>query len=569
MLPACKQSVERPFDRIAVVPLENLSFDRAYDWVGTIAPFVISIGTVGADRVLAVRLDSDRDLSATRATQVLRGYYQVEGGKLRVHTVLLDLSSNRMVSELTQYGDWKAGPLPLLTAVSQAISGKARPVASQDNDAWRAFGESLLASSAERRLELARAAANKDPKLTFASIAAAQTLASQGQAGAAIDVLKKAIAAQPEEWQRMEAEALLGGLEGNRDAVLEAYRRAVRQSPRDTDLIRQLAEVALNQHQYKEAAEWLDRAVSLEPNQTPLWNALAYARAYTRDFDGALKSIDEYRRREPANPNTLDSAGEIQMMAGRFADAEKSFLEAQQKDPAFLGGAEFGKAAFARFLAGDERGADALWGRYVETRRAFNDPLADTRHAHWFLLTGRREKAMEQLQRLAQGNTEAAGRATLLLGVIHLQQGRQEEAKAAAQQAVTKPRSAVSVNLAGILAFLAQPAAPPEEWQARAHRAFAPQTPRNVRNLLLGYACWLGGHSRAAIELLEPVYRATAPANADDLRMLLGKAKLDAGDKKGAAELLANHPMPPQTGDSLLASLYFPQYQTWRKKALE
>ncbi|MCS7025125.1 MAG: tetratricopeptide repeat protein [Bryobacteraceae bacterium] len=565
----CKARVERPFDRIAVPPLENLSFDRSHDWLGVIAPFVISAATVGAERVLAVRLDSDRDLAAARATQVLRGYYQIEGGKLRIHAVVQDLSSNRVIGQYTQLGEEKANPLPLLLAVGQALSGKARPLASQDVEAWRAFGESLLAPSPERRLELARLAASRDPKLTFAQIAAAQTLASQGNSAGAAELLKRAIAAQPDEWQRTEAEALLARLEGKPDAALEAYRRAVRQSPRDTDLIRQLAEVALNHHQYKEAVEWLERAVALEPNQTALWNALGYAKAYLGDFEGALRSIDEYRRREPFNPNTYDSAGEIQFMAGRFAEAEKNFLEAQQKDPSFFGGAEFAKAAFARFLAGDEQGADGLWGRYVETRRAFHDVFADLRHAHWFLLTGRQEKAEEQLRRLAQGDSEAATRALLLLGVMQLQRGRREEAKALTQQALLKPKSAVSFNLAGILRFLAQPSAPPEEWQARAQRAFAPQTPQNVRNLLLAYAYWLEGHSRAARELLEPLYRATSPAAADELRLMLGKARLDLGDRNGAAQLLANHPLPPQTGEALLASLYFPHYRDWRHQALK
>lgn len=569
LLGGCRSGVQRPFERIAVVPLENLSFDRTYDWIGVVAPFLLSLGTLGAERALAVRVESDRETQSARATQILRGYYTIEDGKIQIRAVLQDLSTNRTVREFAENGEAKAGPLPLLDAVSQALGGKPASGSSNNPDAWRAFGEGLLATTPERRLEMVRAAVDKDPKLTFASINAAQILAGQGQAGAAREILQKAIAAKPSAWERAQAEALLAGLEGNRNGILEAYRQAASQSPNDTDLIRQLAEAALNQHQYKEAVQWLQKAISLEPNQDALWNGLAYAQAYMRDFDGALKSLTEYRRRAPTHPNTLDSTGEIQWMAGRFGEAEKSFLEAQQRDPAFLGGAEFSKAAFARFLSGDERGADALWGRYVETRRAFQDPMADVRHAHWFLLTNRPQKAVEQLQRLSQGESEPAMRATLLLGVVLLQQGKYAEAKAMAQRVADKPRSASLLNLAGILAFLAQPPAAPEEWQARAQRTFAPQTPQGLRNLLLGYAFVLGGHGAAAVQMLEPIYRSTPPATADDVRMLLGKAKLDAGDRKGAADLLANHPTPPQVGEAMLASLYFPKYREWRKKALE
>ena len=73
-------------------------------------------------------------------------------------------------------------------------------------------------------------------------------------------------------------------------------------------------------------------------------------------------------------PAGYDTMGEINWLAGRFSEAEKNFLEAQQKQPQFLEGLEFSKAAFARFLAGDMAGADELFTKFGRASGTFKDP---------------------------------------------------------------------------------------------------------------------------------------------------------------------------------------------------
>lgn len=565
---SCRNQPVRPFNRIAVVPLENLSTDRSYDWIGAVAPYVIAAQTIGAERILAVRTESDRDLGPARVTQVVRGYYIVDNGRLHIHAQLQDLLSNRVVQTFDPNGGVPASPLNSFGEIASSLAGKARPLPATDSAAWRVYGESLLATNLDRKLELAQAAFRKDPKLTDASLTAAQILLAKGQAAEARSLVKESIGQQTAEWERAQAEAFLAGIDGNADGLLEAVGKAVRNSPRDTNLIRQLGEATLNKHRYPEAAAWLRRAIELEPEQDVLWNARAYAEAYSGDFKAALQSLAEYRKRAPLNPNTLDSTGEIHWMAGQFAEAEKSFLEAQQRDPSFLGGQEFSKAAFARFLAGDSQGADSLHAKYIETRRALNDPSVEVRHAHWFMLTRRQDKALEQLIRLAQASGDAGSRASVLMAVLYLQDGKHAEAKAATQAAAKKAASAASLNIAGTIAFLAQAPASADEWRTRAGTMFAADAPPQLKRSLLGYAFLLGQH-KEAVAMLQQVYDATPPAAGDEARILLGLAKLRAGDKKGAADLLRNHPMPPILGDSVTASLYFPGYLEWRKKALE
>jgi hypothetical protein len=123
------------------------------------------------------------------------------------------------------------------------------------------------------------------------------------------------------------------------------------------------------------------------------------------------------------------------------------------------------------------------------------------------------------------------------------------------------------VTQGAIVAFLAQPAASPEEWTARAERTLNPRTHPSLKRLMIAYALILGKHFNAAAQLLEPLYKNTSPAGGDELRMLLGYAKLQSGDKAGAAALLQRFPLPPQPGESILASVWFPAFRDWRKSA--
>jgi hypothetical protein len=88
----------------------------------------------------------------------------------------------------------------------------------------------------------------------------------------------------------------------------------------------------------------------------------------------------------------------VHFLAGKFADAEKYFLQAHEKDAAFHGGAGLLKAAYAHWLGGDLAGADAIHGRYVKFRAGLHDPLGAWREAVWLYSTGRRTEAEEKVK---------------------------------------------------------------------------------------------------------------------------------------------------------------------------
>jgi len=189
------------------------------------------------------------------------------------------------------------------------------------------------------------------------------------------------------------------------------------------------------------------------------------------------------------------------------------------------------------------------------------------REAHWLELTGRDKEASAAYQKVAAGAGELAARAGSLWAVLLVRKGQREQASAVLKQAAGKAQTPFGLSAAATVAFLAQPQASPQEWSARADKAFSPQTPPRFRQILIAHALVLDRHAQAAIAVLEPLLAVTPPTEGDELKMLFGWAWATLKDKPRAVRMLQLHPLPPHPGESLLASVYFPAYRQWRKAA--
>jgi hypothetical protein len=95
---------------------------------------------------------------------------------------------------------------------------------------------------------------------------------------------------------------------------------------------------------------------------------------------------------------------------GAFRDAEQYFLQAYDKDPSFFGGAELYKAARARLMTGDVAGADQIFRRYADARKAARDPLLPYLEAQWLSLTGRGRDPVNAVNATAEGEPAAVYR---------------------------------------------------------------------------------------------------------------------------------------------------------------
>lgn len=168
--------------------------------------------------------------------------------------------------------------------------------------------------------------------------------------------------------------------------------------PADSRLAALAGRQALIERDLKKAGEWFDRAIALDPENGPLHNEAAYVLFYAGKTDAALASLDQYSRLEPSSANPLDSRGEILLLAGRYTDAEETFLQVYQKDPRFFSSISLRKAAVARRAAEDQNGADSLFQRYLDA--IAGDPNADLYRAQWDYESGRQAQAIAALNKL-------------------------------------------------------------------------------------------------------------------------------------------------------------------------
>lgn len=566
-LVSCSQSPRRPVQRVAAIPFENQSSSSESDWVSLVIPQLVAMQAVGSPGFVTLSTPSEREWRSIRATRLLEGYYYTTStGRLRIHAVLRDLDTDRIAREMEVEGTSTQAIVAMTEQVAAHLLGKSRGLQVAPA-AVEAFGRSLRESDASLRMEWLQKAMLADPKFAQAPAAAAQWKASTGAAPEAVQILQASISQQPAGFEKSELQLLLAGITNDSNARVGALREAMQYSPQDSEFSRQLGDALVNRHQYKEGAESLKRAAELEPGFMAYWNQLAYAQAYAGDYDGAKNSLERYQKATPNDPNSSDSMGELRWYFGHFAEAEANFLEAQRKSPQFLGGFEFAKAALSRYLANDLSGADQLFLRYTESRRALRDPLVELREAHWLYMTGRKDKGMEMALKLAQEQSPASGMAESFAAFWKLQEGKQAEALESAKRAVPKSMGPQAVTQAIVVVLLAQPAASADEWRARLQKAMNPQTPPQLRSLVLAYALLLGKNYAEAGKVLEELYRLLPAGGNEEARMLLGLTKLRTGDKAGAAELLRRYPLPFTPGESMFASLYFPEFLQWRKEA--
>jgi hypothetical protein len=232
---------------------------------------------------------------------------------------------------------------------------------------------------------------------------------------------------------------------------------------------------------------------------------------------------------------------------GRFAEAEKFYLEAWRKYPGFLEGGEPYKLAWARLLQGNRAGADEQFEKYLEARRAAGDAQVELRRAQWEYLTGRRKQARARLE--AQGGAAVWGQ----LAVWSLAEGDRQGAR---QYAARIPASA---PMARLVQFLAGEEAGAEEWAARAQRVFPGDSDSALRRTALAYALLLARQFAAAVPVLRE-WHAQTPASADEhTHVLLAWALVETGRPREASELLDWYPAPRPGAEQPFLCLSYPR----------
>jgi tetratricopeptide (TPR) repeat protein len=513
-LPSCRQAPTTPTvpPRYAVLRFENLSSDPSLDWTsralneslpaslasaldGPVLPSSAlsrAATTMGTKPAAAPGISTQRQAALfAGANRIVTGYIERVNGLIRIAAVVRDLITGTNVRTVIATG---TSPYAAIVGISQQLSPRAKPPISTNPEALQAFATAFESTPTVAGQLLERATA-LDPGFGDAWLALASYHVGINDRAGAAATIEEAEHQKLDDLSRARLDLESANLRGDRLSIIAAMRNVVALTPADTMLLRTLAELETSAGQFKDAAAHWSRMAAAYPEDGLIWNSLGYTRAYAGDYTGAVQALQQYDRLRPNDANPQDSLGDVNYMHRHFKDAEANYTEAHKRQPDFEAGGDLYKAAWARFEAGDQPGADAIFKQYRTASSKSNTDAATLIEGDWRYRTGRRQEAVAMLRKFVAETQSAPLRADAAaeLTVWSLLEGNRAQA-AKDSALIGNSSSSLPVFIAR---FASLPSATPSEWEQRAQR-MVPPTMGSLRALALGYALLLDGKSDAA-----------------------------------------------------------------------
>jgi tetratricopeptide (TPR) repeat protein len=475
-------------ERVAIVEFDNQSSQAAANQLGAKVAQIATLELSSSPSVFAYVTASSAEAPIRRATQILTGYLTAAGESTwTLHAHLRDLAANR-------------------TLRSFAVTGST-PGALADGVAAQ-FGKPDFSAA----------------KLDPAALEAA--LYKGGDTSILGELARLRLTPLPADF-------------ASRAAALE---RLSGRMPADSEAAFNAATLLMQARHFTEAAKAYHRALRADPDWGNVQNEAAFGFAYAGDVPAALAAIEAYRKLEPRSANPDDSQGEILFALRRFAESERAFLAAFDKQPGFFSGAPLRKAAEARRAAGNQAEADRLFARYREVNA--KRPLIDLEKAQWDYTSGRQQEALAAAEALA-AKTNASAAWTQLVAWRAMQGG---DAVGAAKLAVQTARTPADQQAAVTALFAVQP---------EMVKQFPPAAAPLARQAHV-YTLVLARRWAEAIPLIAAERDALPPATAGFWQALLARAYAEAGQAEKAKAESRFAPIPRTIGDPTWDFLMFP-----------
>jgi tetratricopeptide (TPR) repeat protein len=384
---ACSRAPQRSVDRVAILPFENLTGDASLDWIASSAPTIVASQMAGTPKIVSLRAPSISEGYLAAADRFVHGYFTRSRGALRFEIEQEDAATHKMTAYITETG----ALLPAMNAAAKVLDPAARAFSTANEEAVQAWGS----GDYERAVSI-------DPDFGDAWLSWIQSLTQKGETADAISVAARALARPGlrSELSKARIEVVSASLSKNRSAEEQALTKLSAMVPQDTALLANLADVEMLARNFSGAADQYRKILAVNPNDAAALNSLGYAEGFAGNLDAAHKAFEDYGKQPGQKANSLDSNGEVEFANGNFAAAEKYFVDAHQMAPAFLGGADLLKAAYAHWLGNrsDLKGADAIMAQYLDFRRSAHDQAVAWHEAQWDYATGRKDLAIEKLK---------------------------------------------------------------------------------------------------------------------------------------------------------------------------
>ncbi len=530
------------------LPFDNQTGRAEFDWISPLLPAALNAQTAGSANITIQLVRTMADARLERPTSLLRGYVTIENNKLTTRAVLSDAETGAITKRFTASGE----PLAVAAKLAADLAQPIRPFTT-NAAAAKLLGEALETNSPAETVSILQRAVAADPQFGAAYLPLAQSLAAQGDQQGALAVLRRG-AALNDPIARSRIAFVLAGISRNPAEQLEASEALAKLVPAETEPAIQAAAIHHSRRNFKEAIKWYRKALDARPDAAIIWNSAAYSYARAGEFPAALDALAHYARLDPAGANPLDSLGEVQFMAGKFAESSKAFLDSYQKNPVFLRSTTLKKAAIARRMTGDSAAANTLFNKYLDA--VSKDPLIPVYRARWQYLSGDTANALAAVKAIAadtKSPPNVAAIASLQTTVWLLQAGDRAGAAAASNSPVAK--------------FLSQPSANSTEWNLRSEAQLNTPALAGVKRLALAYALLFDKQYREASLVLRELYEQRNPDVADSLRELLAWSYVELDKWDEAGPLLVTWPLPETADDETFDCLIYPRAREIRALA--
>ena len=325
---SCLPTVER----LAVMPLENLSSDPQRNWYSRALSAVVQYDLTGANDVFAKNADSLTAAQSMQASRVLEGYFFERNGRIGIRATVEDLPKTRAVEHLEIDGPVAGGLLPLANELARRLSSGARRFGTNNENAFRFYGEALGASGAEAAEQALESAMDADPGFAASYVDQARLLAAIGARDRALQVIQAGErGTRLDSIDRADLQYVAAAATGDGNARTQALETLAHVEPANATLYADLGDAQFDRRNFPEAVRSYRAATLLNPDDQHAWNKLGYALAWMRDLNGARQAIQEYEKLAPEDTNALDSLGEVSFYLGDFDSASKYFQRAAEE----------------------------------------------------------------------------------------------------------------------------------------------------------------------------------------------------------------------------------------------
>lgn len=523
-----KQSANPQIISFALTPAENLSGDESLNWIGDAIPALLSMQLEGLPTVSARRVPNARDAVGGNIVRVHCRYSKGAAGNLAI-----DCWKDGADTEIHSSGQISQSLADAIAPIAKSLDINARPARQVSNDALKAYAH----QNYEEAVRI-------DPDFGLAYADGSVVAAGKGERDRAIKLVQAGLARGNaiEELQKARLEFTKATLTGDRNGQINALAWLTRLDKTDSERLRNYAQFLLAARKLPEAAAAQGLLAELLPDDPGMWNMLGYYRAYAGNLDGARQALEHYLKISPDSANALDSLGEVHFYLGKFAEAEKYFLQSFEKQPQFNRGDAAYKAAIARFRTGDVAGAKQLFEKYVSGK-----PDRAWLEIRWEYLTGNREKAETAAKAYAAKEQGSA------VGLTHLAawalaRGEFVVAKAGITEAMRVAKSPEERgDVAALFLILRKVDGINSEVDPRL---------KAMNDLAETWAFLFKKDNAAAEPRLKQLYEQTSVQNDRQPRILLAWAKAGLNKKPEAQALLQVNTIPPSSGGALETILF-------------